>query len=208
MSLCNRRSGFKRRSLVKRGQETPIRTLTYHDSDEDGSGHDETPNGSSPIWSCERDHVMELNDDQCAEFLELDMPVPSPISSPPGSPKTTRRLTRRRKRYSPIPFGLEEVEEEQGPQQVPGSEVISPSDGDLSPPHRKMRALRLFDTPHTPKSLLEKARRRRPTSGDKPRIAVDRPQTNVNPFTPSPVDPNDSGIYCGKRSRSVLESSR
>ena len=150
---------------------------------------------------------MELIDVQSSEFLELDMPIPSPISSPPGSPKSCRRLTRRRRRYSPVPFGLEEVGEEQSPQEVPGSENISPDNGELSPPHRKMRALRLFDTPHTPKSLLEKARRRRPT-GDRPRIAVDRPQTNVNPFTPSPVDPNDSGISCGKRSRSELERSR
>ena len=86
--------------------------------------------------------------------------------------------------------------------QVPGSDSL-----DLdSPPHRKLRALRLFDTPHTPKSLLEKSRKRRPT-GEHPKIAVDRPQANVNPFTPSPQpSQNDSG-YCGsgKRSRSELE---
>ena len=198
MSLCNRKPGFKRRSLLKKREENIIRTLTYHDSDEDGSGHDDMPTGSSPIWSPERDHVTDLIDDQSSEFLELDMPIPSPICSP----KTTRRLTRRR-RYSPI-LHLDEIDEEQSPQQVPGSEEVSPIRGDLSPPHRKLRALRLFDTPHTPKSLLEKARRRRPT-GDKPRIAVDRPQTNVNPFTPSPVDHNDSGISCGKRNRTELE---
>ena len=184
---------------MKKREENIIRTLTYHDSDEDGSGHDDMPTGSSPIWSPERDHVSELIEDQSSEFLELDMHIPSPICSP----KTTRRLTRRR-RLSPIPFALEE-EEDPSPQQVPDSDIIS--NGDLSPPHRKMRALRLFDTPHTPKSLLEKARRRRPT-GDRPRIAIDRPQTNVNPFTPSPVDPNDSGISCGKRSRTELERSR
>ncbi|XP_045196736.1 wee1-like protein kinase 1-B [Mercenaria mercenaria] len=200
MALCKPKSGLKRKPFMKRREENLIRTLNFQDSD-DGSGHDEDSiSGSSPLWSPERKHLSNRHDES-PEFLELDIPECAMISSP----KSTRRFTRRR-RFSPSHFGLEEVEEEA--QQVPGSEVLSPCDGDMSPPHRKLRALRLFDTPHTPKSLLEKARRRRPT-GDKPRIAVDRPQANVNPFTPSPqTDQNDSG-YCGsgKRSRSELERS-
>jgi hypothetical protein len=199
MALCKPKSGLKRKPFMKRREENLIRTLNFQDSD-DGSGHDEdSVLGSSPMCSPVRKHLSNNYDDQSPEFLELDIPECAMISSP----KASRRFTRRR-RFSPTPFGLDEVEEEA--QQVPGSEVLSPDGGDMSPPHRKLRALRLFDTPHTPKSLLEKARKRRPT-GDKPRIAVDRPQANVNPFTPSPQgNQNDSG-YCGsgKRSRTELE---
>lgn len=198
MALCKPKSGFKRKPFMKRREENLIRTLNFQDSDE-GSGHDdESVTGLNPMWSPERKKIG--HDDQSPEFLELDMPECAMISSP----KASRRFSRRR-RFSPG-FGLDDVEEEA--QQVPGSEMFSPVEGDMSPPHRKLRALRLFDTPHTPKSLLEQARRRRPT-GEKPRIAVDRPQANVNPFTPGPpVNQNDSG-YCGsgKRSRSELERS-
>lgn len=198
MSLCNPKSGFKRRSFMKRREENIIRTLTYHDSDEGSDGHDESTSGSNLLWSPERKNVSDRLDDQSSEFLELDFPNSAMVSSP----KASRRFTRRR-RFSPTPYGLEELEEEA--QQVPGSDFIGLSP-DMSPPHRKLRALRLFDTPHTPKSLLEKARKRRPT-GDKPKISVDRPQANVNPFTPSPqADPNDSGYSgSGKRTRSELE---
>lgn len=205
MALCKPKSGLKRKPFMKRREESIIRTLTYQDSDE-GSGHDEDLiSGSglvSPcIWSPERKNLSNRLDDQSPEFLELDIPECAMISSP----KSSRRMITRRRRMSPF-CGLDNLEEETV-QLVPGSDSDSLSPcTDLSPPHRKLRALRLFDTPHTPKSLLEKARKRRPT-GDKPRIAVDRPQTNVNPFTPSPqTNQNDSG-YCGsgKRSRSELE---
>ncbi|KAH3728006.1 wee1-like protein kinase 1-A isoform X2 [Dreissena polymorpha] len=202
MSLCKPKFGLKRKAFMKRREENIIRTLTYQDSDE-GSGPEaeDSSLGSSPLCSPERRSVNTSTPfDQPPEFLELDMPDYNLIASP----KSTRRFQRRRARCSPM-FGLEEVEEEA--QQVPGSDATSP-ESENSPPHRKLRALRLFDTPHTPKSLLEKARKRRPT-GDKPKIAVDRPQANVNPFTPGPnTDQNDSG-YCGsgKRTRSDLERS-
>ena len=199
MSVSKSRAGFKRRSSLLRREEQISRTLTYNDSD-DGSSHDEAI-GSSPMCSPDGKKSYENTykfDEGSSEFFELEIPDCSIISSP----KSSGRLMRR-KRFSPLNFGLEEVEEEA--QKVPGSDSLSPS-SDFSPPHRKLRALRLFDTPHTPKSLLERARRRRPT-GDKPRIAVDRPQANVNPFTPSPhTEQNDSGyIGSGKRSRTDLE---
>lgn len=183
---------------MKRREVNLIRTLNFQDSD-DGSGHEDSISASSPIWSPERKYLSNRHDDQSPEFLELDLPECAMISSP----KSSRRFTRRR-RFSPTTFVLNEVDDEDA-QQVPGSDILDPCDVDLSPPHRKLRALRLFDTPHTPKSLLENARRRRHT-GDKPRIAIDRPQANVNPFTPSPhTDQNDSGYCSGKRNRSHLE---
>ncbi|XP_074659603.1 wee1-like protein kinase 1-A [Tubulanus polymorphus] len=76
-----------------------------------------------------------------------------------------------------------------------------------TPPHKRLRALKLFDTPHTPKSLLERSRSLRlseskpsssPTAlfpvtggGEKDRTVTtgdkkpeDRLQANINPFTP------------------------
>lgn len=194
MSLIKPTFGLKRKPFMKRREENLIRTLNFQDSDE-GSGQEDL--GTSPLWSPERKQVSKCIDNNSPEFLELDVPDCAMITSP----KSTKRILRRRARFSP---NFEDLEEEA--QQVPGSEVMSPNSDDMSPPHRKLRALRLFDTPHTPKSLLEQARKRRPT-GDKPKIAVDRPQANVNPFTPSPqTNQNDSG-YCGsgKRSRSELE---
>ena len=191
MSIVNSSFGLKRRPFTKRREEDLVRTLNYQDSDE-GSGHEDL--GTSPLWSPERKTISNRQDDS-PEFLELDIPECA------MSPKSTRRFVKRRARFSP---NFNDLEEEA--QQVPGSEVMSPDCVDMSPPHRKLRALRLFDTPHTPKSLLEQARKRRPT-GDKPKIAIDRPQANVNPFTPSPqTNQNDYG-YCGsgKRSRSELE---
>uniref|UniRef100_A0AAY4D5G8 Wee1-like protein kinase n=1 Tax=Denticeps clupeoides TaxID=299321 RepID=A0AAY4D5G8_9TELE len=87
-----------------------------------------------------------------------------------------------------------------------------PEDGEASsspipdcpdtPPHKTFRKLRLFDTPHTPKSLLCKARG---SAGSGRRVALFRsadpaarsgpqdgrrshtPLVNINPFTPDPV---------------------
>ncbi|XP_031151142.1 wee1-like protein kinase [Sander lucioperca] len=70
-----------------------------------------------------------------------------------------------------------------------------------TPPHKTFRKLRLFDTPHTPKSLLSKARSSGPGSSSR-RVALFKnvessrksitdsnkrpqtPQVNFNPFTP------------------------
>ncbi|KAJ8249279.1 hypothetical protein GJAV_G00233110 [Gymnothorax javanicus] len=68
-----------------------------------------------------------------------------------------------------------------------------------TPPHKTLRKLRLFDTPHTPKSLLSKARTaaadstsrialfRNVDSLGKPNSDLkrkDTPLVNINPFTP------------------------
>lgn len=62
----------------------------------------------------------------------------------------------------------------------------------FSPPYKKVRALRLFDSPATPKTLLEKcssinASRARLFGENVPRAVpckVEKPLANVNPFTP------------------------
>lgn len=75
-----------------------------------------------------------------------------------------------------------------------------PKTSNYSPPYRHVRALRLFDSPLTPKTILEKssacatpAPRTRLFGSDKPRPVAsayarnDRPPANVNPFTPNGI---------------------
>ncbi|XP_063294819.1 wee1-like protein kinase [Pelobates fuscus] len=101
----------------------------------------------------------------------------------------------------------------------------SPDRGDSSspipdcpgtPPHKTFRKLRLFDTPHTPKSLLSRARvagssalRLRgcalfPDVGqsEKPEFVYSAPQVNINPFTPDTLDlQNSTGLNQRRRKR-------
>lgn len=71
-----------------------------------------------------------------------------------------------------------------------------PKNPTYSPPYKRVRALRLFDTPHTPKTILEKssacgtpAARGRFSMVDKPRGVASafpkKPTANINPFTPN-----------------------
>ena len=82
-----------------------------------------------------------------------------------------------------------------------------------SPPYKKVRALRLFDSPATPKTLIEKSAMHTPIPGkcsrffnghDKPRMSMssnyklpDKLAANINPFTP-----NGMLITARKRTRS------
>lgn len=76
---------------------------------------------------------------------------------------------------------------------TPGPKNIS-----FSPPYKRVRALRLFDSPLTPKTIIQKSSSavtpvpRTRLFGDKPRAVAsayakreDRPTANVNPFTPN-----------------------
>ncbi|RZC42351.1 Pkinase domain containing protein [Asbolus verrucosus] len=77
----------------------------------------------------------------------------------------------------------------------------------FSPPYKKVRALRLFDSPLTPKTIIQKsAATPAPRSrlfGDKPRAVAsayqktEKPAANVNPFTPNGM------LLTKKRSRSI-----
>jgi hypothetical protein len=207
MSLPRARYTSVRKSLLRnKKDESTIRTLVYHDQDSDGyqSCHDadvsSTP--SSPT------HYEPESMESSAEFLDIDLPTPSPVSSP-----QSRRITRSR-RMSPIPFcldGDDSAHESEGSQlddeeqRVPGTDTISPCS---SPPHRRLRALRLFDTPHTPKSLLHKSRRRRLTDERerqrKTSGKLQQLQANVNPFTPNNNRPQPSSTG-GKRNRTDFE---
>ncbi|CAH1976967.1 unnamed protein product [Acanthoscelides obtectus] len=84
-----------------------------------------------------------------------------------------------------------------------------PKNPSLSPPYKRIRALRLFDSPLTPRTIIQKSSTNTPLPrsrlfGDKPRAVAsayhkreDKPSANVNPFTP------DGMLLSKKRRRSV-----
>ncbi|KAM4721934.1 LOW QUALITY PROTEIN: wee1-like protein kinase [Rhinophrynus dorsalis] len=121
---------------------------------------------------------------------------PSPLScrGMPASPLQSPRGYRRHEREgssSPIP-------------DCPGT-----------PPHKTFRKLRLFDTPHTPKSLLSKARGmvssslrfrggslfRDAETSERPESVYTAPQVNINPFTPDSLEIQSSAGLCRRRKR-------
>ncbi|XP_062860803.1 wee1-like protein kinase [Trichomycterus rosablanca] len=83
-----------------------------------------------------------------------------------------------------------------------------------TPPHKTFRKLRLFDTPHTPKSLLSRARSsssrrvalfKNVDSKDKASLDGRRNQTplvNINPFTPDSIVVQSSTQQRNNRKRS------
>ena len=134
----------------------------------------------------------------------------SGLGSPTPGSVTRRTLNLSPKfKLSPIPFTLESDDEAVGV--TPLDHSPPPSPIPVTPPHKKFRSLRLYDTPHTPKSLLQRATRRisrgnrtRLSSGThdkditKLMLSTDRPQTNINPFTTAEK-------HGTKRNRSVLD---
>lgn len=72
----------------------------------------------------------------------------------------------------------------------------APSKLSFSPPYKRVRALRLFDSPLTPKTIIQKSTNastplpRSRLFGDKPKgvpsayAEREKPAANVNPFTP------------------------
>nr|CAH7725305.1 unnamed protein product [Callosobruchus chinensis] len=88
------------------------------------------------------------------------------------------------------------------------NETPLPKNPSLSPPYKRIRALRLFDSPLTPRTIIQKSTSnslpRSRLFGDKPRAVPsayqkreEKPAANVNPFTP------DGMLLSKKRRRSV-----
>jgi len=137
-----------------------------------------------------------------AQLWDSGLGSPTPGSSPKstlrGASSTQRRCAGC---LSPVPFSmLGDSDDEESPLPCASLPTAPPD----TPPHRRLRRLRLNDTPHTPKSLLEKSQRRVIVAGHSyantdqvsespftrnvrvtPKLVLDptRPQTNVNPFT-------------------------
>ena len=205
----------KRRTVLKSRDENIIRTLNYQDSDGELSPHDvDSPTCGNMCMSPRRiSKQMEVQ----SEFTDFGCVSPSPLRMRPS------RFVNRT-RNSPIPFGLDEGNDgdiDDDEQRVPTPMSDRPTCPDsVSPPHRSLRALRLFDTPHTPKSLLQRARRRRLTaaSAEKEKYSdvvkktppqEPKVEANFNPFTPNnnrPLSHVQSVTY--KRNRSQMERYR
>ncbi|XP_063403564.1 wee1-like protein kinase [Mytilus trossulus] len=205
MSTLQPRVRRGRRSALRKRDNGLVKTLNFHDSDGEFSPND---GGSSPFHS----PSMESYDEP--DYLEVDISTPY-LNSTSRSARTfisSRKL-------SPIPFGIDDendgdVEDDEQRVPAPGKHVISPDEAcPISPPSRKLRALRLFDTPHTPKSLLQKARRRRLTDERKSNSKEngEKVEANVNPFTPCNNRPLSCSVSSGmasiKRSREQMEKS-
>ena len=178
MSLCHSRMFFETKS-DRRSQDSGIIQALHFLQDSDGlEDGDIGLDNLSSITSASLDTPVSHN--------ASDRFCDSGLGSP--TPKTGRRTSRRSPKsrlleLSPIPFscGIDSEEDDE-------TGNIPPSP--YTPPHKKFRALRLYDTPHTPKSLLQKAQRRisranRNKNRGRGRLLFDPegPQTNINPFT-------------------------
>lgn len=198
MSLSRCSYSGRRKTFLKKKDYSANRALVYHDSSDGEIYHDGGESGSSPMCSPEHDS-SEMDDHSSAEFLELDLPSPS--SSP--------RVVRRTKRLSPIPFSLDENIEDDSPVSCcvrgNGGQRSTPL-CPVSPPHRRLKALRLFDTPHTPKSLIQRARRRKIPEEKLKKKSEKKLYANINPFTPinNRVQPFPN-YNSGKRNRTDME---
>ncbi|XP_050391368.2 wee1-like protein kinase 1-A [Patella vulgata] len=186
-----------RRSILRNtfDEDCLVKTLTYEDLDmlNDTGFHE----SSSPF-----------SDEIHTDYLDFDCSVRSPVFSP----KPCRRITRSRK-LSPLVLNTKfdpETDDEQVPVRMDIPDIPpTPTSNSNSPPHRRLRALRLFDTPHTPKSLLEKAQRQkfkdRKIRSEKKANRIEKVEANVNPFTP--VNNRVIGLVGGKRNRTDMVKS-
>ena len=196
MSMCRSRLAFAMKGERRSPDTGIIQTLNFNDSDgEDWNTSMESGN-SSPTTP-----RRAYGSNKSSDCWDSGIGSPTP---------TSLRLTRSRCKsprgevppLSPIPFNFNDSDDDQVP---PLPTTL------FTPPHKKFGSLRLHDTPQTPKSLLQRSQRRiitrpRYTKG-KPKES-DRPETNINPFTPcnnsvvSRLTNNNQGL---KRPRQSIE---
>ena len=201
--LCRGRLSFGTKS-ERRCQDSGLVPHLNFDSD----GVDESEVDSS---------FCDVSMDSTVSEPSWDPDLASPAQHLSSSPVSEQNECSRR--LSPVCLNFDESDEDAT--SVPlirprfaGYTSPCPS---LTPPHKKLRSLKLFDTPHTPKSLLQKSQRRisrlrgRPSLNSSntekndsligtPRVLLDPagPQTNINPFTP---------VVCSGRTLTRLSSS-
>ena len=202
MAFCRGRLFFETKSERRSQDSDIVQTLNFQDSDEgecydgDSGVQDASMDSAVAGLLLDRGDITPESDKSCLWDSGLCSPTPG------FSPR--KRRSPRRDIVSPIPFGIYDSDEGDGTMPDPDS---------LTPPHKKLRSLRLYDTPHTPKSLLQKAQRRitriprgKQNQGQSAsRLPLDpcRPQTNVNPFTPVPG--SHTGHTGIKRARTDLD---
>ncbi|XP_002740328.1 wee1-like protein kinase 2 [Saccoglossus kowalevskii] len=196
---------------------SPVQRLDFRDSF-DSSGEEDVPDGPFSITPPTPSICRSLNiNNNNNNFDEIPFWDPD-FSSPPASPATNDKFTRQRN-VSPMDFS--KLCSPASTTTSPDFEFKRPSTVPDTPiPHKRMRNLRLYDTPHTPNTLLKKSttnsctpdngqrsltgalfsggnlssERRRPQSAPK---QPKKPTANVNPFTPTAL----LGSVSKKRSR-------
>lgn len=177
------------------GEDEPIEDVNNSTGGESGFTELDSPmpaaekrlaGGSSPLNRTSGDDDVELWDEESfGSPAHLRSPGSVVFNNCSPSPRKLSRL------YGGSP------ERPYGPEDGEGSSSPIPDCPD-TPPHKTFRNLRLFDTPHTPKSLLSRARGSGPGSSSR-RVALFKnvepsgksdckrqptPLVNFNPFTP------------------------
>ncbi|CAH1798903.1 unnamed protein product [Owenia fusiformis] len=220
MSFCRERLCFQGDQGTNQKESGLIHRLNF-DSENDGDVSWQDASMSTGSLSPSRDDSIDT--------WQTNLLSPTPMSSP-----CMERFSKGR-HMSPIPFssyldsGLEDTFDSSREHGEEGGALTTPT---FTPPHKNFRALRLYDTPHTPKSLLQKCQRRitrisksklalncdKLKTPKPPVIAPDshhhtaalneRLQANINPFTPSNNNNHASRTHSQgtKRSRQDIES--
>ncbi|XP_078405305.1 wee1-like protein kinase isoform X2 [Cetorhinus maximus] len=208
----------------------PVQKLTFATSDEEDGGNSTEDSAFQESPDPERKYGGGAELGQCDEELGNLSWEDGFVSSP--SPLKSRGHYRERRDLeesssSPIRESGEREEcsspiREGGEQEECSSPIPDCPD---TPPHKTLRKLRLFDTPHTPKSLLSKARVRSFLSSSSvrrrggplfrnveqsERMPCDYnrnkpPHVNINPFTPDSMYIHSSSAQCRRRKRTYWD---
>ncbi|XP_041052755.1 wee1-like protein kinase isoform X1 [Carcharodon carcharias] len=210
----------------------PVQKLTFATSDEEDGGNSTEDSAFQESPDPERKYGGGAELGQCDEELELgNLSWEDGFVSSPSPLKSRRHYRERRdleeSSSSPIRESGEREEcsspiREGGEQEECSSPIPDCPD---TPPHKTLRKLRLFDTPHTPKSLLSKARVRSFLSSSSvrrrggalfrnveqsERMPCDYnrnkpPHVNINPFTPDSMYIHSSSAQCRRRKRTYWD---
>ncbi|XP_067850076.1 wee1-like protein kinase isoform X2 [Heptranchias perlo] len=208
---------------------SPVQKLTFAGSDEEeeedgGNSTEDSAFQESP--DPERKYGQRAEDEELENLSWEDGFVSSPS---PLKPRRDYRDRRDLEESSSSPM-RESGDREECSSPIRGGadrdECSSPiPDCPDTPPHKTLRKLRLFDTPHTPKSLLSKAGvssclssssvRRRGGAlfrnvEQSERMPCDYnrnkpPHVNINPFTPDSMYFHSSSMQCRRRKRTYWD---
>lgn len=149
-------------AVCQRSPPSATSKMLNFDDSEDEYGHSMAEATDCPVQkqsTCRRSVLRTPSSN--VHLWDSGIGSPTPGSSPKTfavrtvSRGQSRTNGRRLDGLSPIPFrtSCDESDADEPP-----TGVTVPPD---TPPHRRMRSLRLYDTPHTPKSLLEKSQHQR-----------------------------------------------
>ncbi|XP_078076830.1 wee1-like protein kinase isoform X2 [Mustelus asterias] len=206
----------------------PVQKLTFAEEEEDGGNSTEdSAFQESPDPERKDGGGAELSQDD--EELELgNLSWEDGFVSSPSPLKGRQDYRERRDLEESSSSPIREREECSSPIREAAEQEESSSpipDCPDTPPHKTLRKLRLFDTPHTPKSLLSKARVRSCLSSSSVRCrggALFRnveqsermpcdynrnkpPHVNINPFTPDSMYIHSSSAQCRRRKRTYWD---